>query len=82
MTQKIRNMSKGELISNIAKTETIGKELESMCSDIAKTYADIMAQGDRLKEQMDSTMETMRNVALANAEMRRVLRDKYGTFVM
>lgn len=82
MTKEILNMSKEELINNIAKTEEYGKDLENMISKIAEDQDKLIAEVDKLTEQMNRCIDIRQSLALANASMRKVLRDKYGCFVM
>lgn len=82
MTKEILNMSKEELINNIAKSDEYGRNLEVMISEMSKEHAELMEASDKLIEQMDRCVAIMEGLALANASMRKLLRDKYGSFVM
>lgn len=82
MTKEILNMSKEELINNIAKTEEYGRNLENMISEMSNEHAELMEASDKLIEQMNRCIGIMETMALANASMRKLLKDEYGSFVM
>lgn len=82
MTKEMLNMSKEELINNIAKTEQYGRDLENMISEMAKEHDELMSASDKLIEQMNHCIGLMEATALANASMRKLLKNKYGSFVM
>lgn len=82
MTKEILNMSKEELINNIAKTEEYGRNLENMISEMSNEHAELMEASDKLIEQMNRCIGIMETMALANASMRKLLKDEYGSFVI
>ena len=82
MTKEMLSMSKEELINNIAKTEQYGRDLENMISEMAKEHDELMSASNKLIEQMNHCIGLMEATAMANASMRNILADKYGSIVM
>lgn len=75
-------MSKEELINNIAEADRLGKELEKSTKTMAEARDKLLLQADKIELDIEQGVNTMTELAVALTEMRKVLKEKYGSFVM
>ena len=82
MTKEMLTMTKEELIAAICTADELGKALEVSTKEVCETRDKLLLQADILEEDVRKGVATMESLALAIAEMKKLLEDKYGTFVM
>ena len=82
MTQEMLNMSKEELVNAIAECNKHGKDLEYCITKLSATKEKLLEECDILEQDILSCLDTMKSLAIAQAEMRKLLREKYDSFVM
>lgn len=87
MNKTIYNMSKDELIKNIAETDRIGKELseslKSLSNELERKKVILIEEAlEDDYELMYRGCSRLKALAMAKAEMMFVLNNKFGIFIM
>ena len=82
MTPEMLNMSKEELLNAIVEIDKLGKELEKSTMKMIEVRDDLLIEADKLESDIERSVNTMTSAALAFAEMKKLLKEKYGCIIM
>ena len=82
MTPKMLGMSKEQLVNAIAKCDELGKKLEKSIKKTTEARDELLIRADAMESEIERGLDAMIALALSIAEMKKILRDKYGSFVM
>lgn len=74
-TKEMQEMTKEELIANIVKCDERGKTFETHLRMVQELQC-------VPEEDIQKGIELMKQLAMAKAVMKKILADKYGTFIM
>lgn len=81
-TAEMLNMSKEELIAKIAEADKHGRELESGLRELVDMRNKLVEEADKLRKDIEHGIGVMEALAMAKAEIDKLLAEKYGSIVM
>ena len=82
MTPEMLMMSKEELVNAIVEADKLSNEMDDLMYEMVRERLYLCQKAELIQSEIDRSLHIMRELAETNAELRKLLKEKYGCFVI